>query len=213
VAGKRAAKPAQGVDETTAIAVDDPAGGYVARSALKLIAGLDHFGFSPMGRVALDIGASTGGFTQVLLERGARKVFAVDVGHGQLHPTVAGDPRVTSREGLNARDLSRADLGEPVDAIVADVSFISLRLVLPPALVLAAPGAWGLFLAKPQFEVGPANLGKGGVVRKAALAEGAAADLARWIEADLGWRVSGIIPSPIEGGDGNREFLIGASRD
>jgi 23S rRNA (cytidine1920-2'-O)/16S rRNA (cytidine1409-2'-O)-methyltransferase len=213
VAGRRAAKPAQGVDEGTAIAIDDPAGGYVARSALKLIASLDHFGFAPQGRTALDIGASTGGFTQVLLERGARKVFAVDVGHGQLHPTVASDPRVVSREGLNARDLALAGLGEPIDAIVADVSFISLKLVLPPALALAASGAWGVFLVKPQFEVGPANLGKGGVVRDLDLAKRTATELADWIEAGLGWKVDGVLGSPIAGGDGNREFLIGARRD
>jgi 23S rRNA (cytidine1920-2'-O)/16S rRNA (cytidine1409-2'-O)-methyltransferase len=213
VAGRRATKPAQSVSEDVAIAIDDPAGRYVARSALKLIAGLDHFGFSPQGRTALDIGASTGGFTQVLLERGAHKVFAIDVGHGQLHPTLAGDPRVVSREGQNARDLSLAHLGEAVDAIVADVSFISLRLVLPPSLALARPGSWGVFLVKPQFEVGPANLGKGGVVRDLDLGRRTAEELAGWIETDLGWKVAGIIPSSIDGGDGNREFLIGAHRD
>ena len=210
VAGRRAAKPAQGVDADAAITIDDPAGGYVARSALKLIAGLEHFGFSPEGRFALDVGASTGGFTQVLLEGGARKVFAIDVGHGQLHPAVASDPRVISREGLNARDLTAADLGEPAGAVVVDVSFISLRLVLPAALAVAGPDAWGVFLVKPQFEVGPANLSKGGIVRDAGLAERTATDLAGWIEADLDWRVAGIIPSPIEGGDGNREYLLGA---
>ncbi|HVZ14784.1 MAG TPA: TlyA family RNA methyltransferase [Bauldia sp.] len=213
VAGKRAEKAAQGVDAHTEIAVDDPAQPYVARSALKLIAGLDHFGLSPEGRTALDIGASTGGFTQVLLERGARRVYAIDVGHDQLHPAIAADPRVISREGLNARDLSDADLGEEIGAVVADVSFISLRLVLPAASALAARGAWGVFLAKPQFEVGPANLGKGGVVRDTGLAERAARDLARWIASDLRWQILGVIPSPIDGGDGNREFLIGARRD
>ena len=161
--------------------------------------------------MALDVGASTGGFTQVLLERGATKVFAVDVGHGQLDPKLAADPRVVSREGVNARDLGADDLGEPVAAIVADVSFISLRLVLPPVLALAAPGAWGVFLVKPQFEVGRENIGKGGIVRDPQLAERTAAEIAGWLEAEAGWRVAGLILSPIEGGDGNREFLLGAA--
>lgn len=213
VDGRLADKPAMNVEAESTIALDDPAAGYVSRGALKLIAGLDRFGFAARDRVALDLGASTGGFTQVLLERGARKAFAVDVGHGQLAPSLAADPRVVSREGLNARDLTEADLGEKVTAIVADVSFISLRLVLPPALALADPGAWGIFLVKPQFEVGRENLGKGGIVRDPQIAERAAADISAWLEGDLGWRVSGVILSPIAGGDGNREFLIGASRD
>jgi 23S rRNA (cytidine1920-2'-O)/16S rRNA (cytidine1409-2'-O)-methyltransferase len=212
VDGALAARPAQTVEASASIAVDDPAAGYVSRGSLKLIAGLDRFGYSPAGRVALDIGASTGGFTQVLLERGAARIFAVDVGHGQLDPTLAADPRVVSREGLNARDLTASDIGEPVAAIVADVSFISLRLVLPPALALAAPGAWGIFLVKPQFEVGRDAVGKGGIVRNPHLAERTAAEIATWLEADMGWRIGGVILSPIEGGDGNREFLIGAER-
>jgi 23S rRNA (cytidine1920-2'-O)/16S rRNA (cytidine1409-2'-O)-methyltransferase len=212
VAGEVAAKPAQTVEDGADIAVDDPAAAYVSRAALKLIAGLDRFGFSPNGRVALDLGASTGGFTQVLLERGARTVFAVDVGHGQLDPKLDADPRVVSREGVNARDLTAADIGEAPGAIVADVSFISLRLVLPPALKLAAPGAWGVFLVKPQFEAGRDAIGKGGIVRDASLGERTAADLATWLETEMGWRIAGVIMSPIEGGDGNREFLLGAER-
>jgi 23S rRNA (cytidine1920-2'-O)/16S rRNA (cytidine1409-2'-O)-methyltransferase len=212
VAGEVAAKPAQTVEDGAEIAVDDPAAAYVSRAALKLIAGLDRFGFSPNGRVALDLGASTGGFTQVLLERGARTVFAVDVGHGQLDPKLDADPRVVSREGVNARDLTAADVGEAPGAIVADVSFISLRLVLPPALKLAAPGAWGVFLVKPQFEAGRDAIGKGGIVRDATLGERTAADLATWLETEMGWRIAGVIMSPIEGGDGNREFLLGAER-
>lgn len=213
VNGALAARPSQSVDADSAIAVDDPAAHYVSRAALKLIAGLDRFGYSANGRVALDLGASTGGFTQVLVERGARKVFAIDVGHGQLDPGLASDPRVISREGLNARDLVAADIGEPVEAIVADVSFISLKLVLPPALALASPSAWGVFLVKPQFEVGREGVGKGGIVRDPHLGERAAADIATWLEAEIGWRIGGVILSPIEGGDGNREFLIGARRD
>jgi len=212
VDGRLADKPAMNVEAASAITLDDPAAGYVSRGALKLIAALDRFGFSPKDRAALDLGASTGGFTQVLLERGAAHVFAVDVGHGQLAPALAADRRVTSLEGLNARDLTRDDLGEPVTAIVADVSFISLRLVLPPALALAGAGAWGIFLVKPQFEVGRDNLGKGGIVRDPALAERTAADIATWLETELGWRTTGLILSPIAGGDGNREFLVGATR-
>jgi 23S rRNA (cytidine1920-2'-O)/16S rRNA (cytidine1409-2'-O)-methyltransferase len=212
IGGTLAERPAQNVAADADIQLDDPAAHYVSRAALKLIAALDRFGYSPEGRAALDIGASTGGFTQVLLERRARKVFAVDVGHGQLDPTLAADPRVDSREGLNARDLTAADIGEPIGAIVADVSFISLRLVLPPAMKLAAPDAWGVFLVKPQFEVGRDGIGKGGIVRDAQLAERTAADIATWIETEMGWRIGGLILSPIEGGDGNREFLIGAQR-
>jgi 23S rRNA (cytidine1920-2'-O)/16S rRNA (cytidine1409-2'-O)-methyltransferase len=217
VNGTLAAKPAMTVDAEAAIAVDDPAAGYVSRGALKLIAALDRFGYSPAGRSALDLGASTGGFTQVLLERGARKVFAVDVGHDQLDPKLKADARVISREGLNARDLTAGDLDTsgadgPPQAIVADVSFISLKLVLPPALRLAADDAWGIFLVKPQFEVGRAALGKGGIVRDPQAGERAAADIAHFLERDMGWRIGGVILSPIEGGDGNREFLIGADR-
>jgi 23S rRNA (cytidine1920-2'-O)/16S rRNA (cytidine1409-2'-O)-methyltransferase len=212
IGGTLAARPSQTVPPDAEIALDDPAAGYVSRAALKLVAGLDRFGYSPNGLTALDLGASTGGFTQVLLERGVRKVFAVDVGHGQLDASLAADRRVVSREGLNARDLVASDVEGGVEAIVADVSFISLRLALPPALALATPRAWGIFLVKPQFEVGRANIGKGGIVRDAHLAERTAADIAAWIENDLGWRIGGLILSPIEGGDGNREFLIGAER-
>jgi 23S rRNA (cytidine1920-2'-O)/16S rRNA (cytidine1409-2'-O)-methyltransferase len=212
VDGRLAAKPSLNVEPDTAIAVDDPASGYVSRGALKLIAALDRFGYSPNGLIALDVGASTGGFTQVLLERGATKVFAVDVGHDQLDPALAADPRVVSLEGTNARDLAAGMLDGTPAAIVADVSFISLRLVLPPVLALAAPAAWGIFLVKPQFEVGRDNIGKGGIVRDATLAERTAAEIAGWIDAETGWRVDGLLLSPVAGGDGNREFLIGARR-
>lgn len=212
VDGKLVARPATTVEPDAAIALDDPASGYVSRGSLKMIAALDRFGYSPAGQVALDIGASTGGFTQVLIERGAAKVFAIDVGHGQLAPELAADPRVISREGVNARDLTPDDIGEPAGVIVADVSFISLRIVLPPVLALAGAAAWGIFLVKPQFEVGRQALGKGGIVRDPGLAERTAADIAGWLEREQGWRVDGVILSPIEGGDGNREFLLGARR-
>jgi 23S rRNA (cytidine1920-2'-O)/16S rRNA (cytidine1409-2'-O)-methyltransferase len=210
VDGRVAVSAAMPVADDAIIVVDDPAGRYVSRSALKLVAGLDRFGYAAEGRLALDIGASTGGFTEVLLERGAAKVYAVDVGHGQFHPRLAADPRVVSIEGLNARDLGTGRVPEPVGAIVADVSFISLRLALPPALALAGPGAWGVFLVKPQFEVGREHVGKGGVVRDAGRARQAADDIAAWLAADIGWRVDGIAESPIAGGDGNREYVLGA---
>ena len=212
VDGKLVARPATTVEPDAAIALDDPASGYVSRGSLKLIAALDRFGYSPAGQVALDIAASTGGFTQVLIERGATKVYAIDVGHGQLDAKLASDPRVISREGVNARDLTPGDIGELAGVIVADVSFISLRLVLPPVLALAGPAAWGVFLVKPQFEVGREAIGKGGIVRDAGLSERTAADIAGWLESEMAWRVDGVILSPIEGGDGNREFLLGARR-
>lgn len=210
VDGKTETRPGRNVAADAALAIDDPAGGYVSRAALKLIAALDRFGFYPAELTALDLGASTGGFTQALLERGAAHVVAVDVGHGQLDPALAADRRVTLLEGLNARDLTREHLGgRSGQAIVADLSFISLKLALPPALSLTEPGAWGVFLVKPQFEVGREALGKGGIVRDPAAADAAAQDVAAWLE-DQGWRVAGTIPSPIAGGSGNREFLVGA---
>ena len=184
----------------------------MSRSALKLIAALDHFGFDPAGRFAVDIGASTGGFTQVLLERGARNVIAIDVGHRQLDPDLAADARVISLEGVNARDLRPAMIGAPIEALVSDVSFISQKLALPPALALCAPGAFAVVLAKPQFEVGPAHIGKGGLVRDEAVADEAVAGLAAWLESQPGWHVMGTVASPILGGDGNHETLIGAVR-
>ena len=149
----------------------------------------------------------------MLLERGAAHVVAVDVGHGQIDPVLAADTRLTVLEGLNARDLVQAQIaGRRIDAVVADVSFISLRLALPPALALAEPGAWGVFLVKPQFEAGREAVGRSGVVRDPAVADKVAADIAFWLEAALKWRIAGLVPSPIGGGSGNREFLIGARR-
>ena len=214
VAGVVARKAGAAIAHDAPIDVDDPAAAYVSRAALKLVAGLAHFGFDPAGSVALDIGASTGGFTQVLLERGAAKVFAIDVGHGQIDPALRADLRVVVREGLNARALASADLdGEAPDFLVCDVSFISLKLALPPALSLAAAGARGLFLVKPQFEVGRAAIGKGGLLKDPQGGPRVAEDIAAWLDAFPGWRVLGLCPSPIEGGDGNREFLLGAVRD
>jgi 23S rRNA (cytidine1920-2'-O)/16S rRNA (cytidine1409-2'-O)-methyltransferase len=213
VDGLAATKPGRAVAEGAAITIDDPARAYVSRAALKLVHGLGHFGIDPAGRLALDIGASTGGFTQVLLERGARHVFAIDVGHGQMRPELASDPRVTNIEGLNARDLNAENVGgKAPEIIVSDVSFISLKLALPPALDLAARGAFGVFLVKPQFEAGRAQIGKGGIVAPA-LGERIAADMAQWLEQQSGWRSLGVTDSPIEGGDGNREYLLGGVKD
>lgn len=209
VNGAKAVKPGMTVSADAEIVIDDPAERYVSRAALKLIAALDHFVLSPKDAHALDIGASTGGFTQVLLERGAAHVTAIDVGHGQMSPRLTGDQRVTNIEGLNARNLVRADIGErKVDWIVSDVSFISLKLALPPALALAAPGALCVLLVKPQFEAGKENIGKKGLLKNPELGPQIAADLEHWFTAEMGWQSLGITPSPIEGGDGNREFLL-----
>ena len=180
---------------------------WVSRGGVKLAAALDHFGFSPKGLVCLDVGASTGGFTHVLLARGAARVHALDVGHGQLHPSLAGDPRVLSREKSDARLLQPHDFPELPTAMVCDVSFISLALVLPAMLALGGRGTWLVTLIKPQFEVGPAFVTKG-LVRDAGARDRAVAAVRASIEA-TGWRVEGVVPSPIAGGDGNVEFLLG----
>lgn len=213
VDGAAAAKPGKPVSANAEISVEDPARHYVSRAALKLVAGLDHFCFDPSGKLALDVGASTGGFTQVLLERGAGHVMAIDVGHAQIRPELAADPRVTNIEGLNARELTSAHLdGRSPEIIVCDVSFVSIRLALPPALGLSAEGAYGVFLVKPQFEAGKEQIGKGGIVEQA-LGERIAGEVSDWLDGQTGWRSLGAIPSPIEGGDGNREFLLGGVRD
>lgn len=212
VDGVTVSRPGAAVPPGATVEINDPAAGYVSRAALKLVRGLEAFGFDPAGRVCLDVGASTGGFTQILLARGAARVHAVDVGHGQLDPGLAADPRVVVREGVNARALDAADVPEPVGAVVADVSFISLRLVLPPALARAAPDAWAVALFKPQFELGRAALGKGGIVRDPDMAARAAGDFGDWIAEHGGWRLAGIECAPIAGGDGNVEYLIGLER-
>lgn len=202
------------VSDAEELTLDEPSvARAVSRGGQKLIAALAAFEFDPAGRIALDVGASTGGFTQVLLDRGATKVYAADVGHGQLHPSLKADPRVVSLEGLDARRLTRATVPDPVGAITADVSFISLIKALGPALALAAPGAFLVGLVKPQFEVGPERIGKGGIVRDAEARQSALEAVTAWIAAQPGWRVAGAIPSPIKGGSGNVEFLIGALHD
>lgn len=206
VNGVLASKPHQMVSDADVIALDDPAAGYVSRAALKLIAGLDAGGIAVAGRTCLDLGASTGGFAQVLRERGAAKVYAVDVGHEQLHETVRRDPRVVVLEGQNARDLTAALIPGPIELLVCDVSFVSVLKILDAPLALCAPGADAVILVKPQFEVGRQRIGKGGIVTdEAAIAEAVGAVVAFMAERD--WRHVASVPSPIAGGDGNREIV------
>jgi 23S rRNA (cytidine1920-2'-O)/16S rRNA (cytidine1409-2'-O)-methyltransferase len=205
-------KPGALVGEAMALSVEGEAD-YVSRGALKLAAALDVFGFDAAERIGLDVGASTGGFTDVLLSRGALKVYAVDVGHGQLHAKLKDDPRVVSLEGRDARSLTKGDIPDQVGAIVADVSFISLEKALPAALALAAPGAWLVALVKPQFEAGRDAIGKGGIVRDAAVREAQGERIRAWLDEQSGWRTAGLMPSPIQGGSGNEEYLVGARFD
>ncbi len=184
---------------------------YVARSARKLIAGLDHFGLSPQGRICLDVGASTGGFTQVLLERHATIVYAVDVGREQLHASLKNCPKVISMEGTDARTLTPQHFNARIDALTCDVSFISLLKVLPTVLPLASPGAWMIALVKPQFEVGRAFIGKRGIVKDEQAKADAVARVSELVAAS-GWIIEGAVPSPIAGQDGNEETLLAATR-
>lgn len=184
---------------------------WVSRGGIKLAHGLDHFGWDVAGAVALDVGSSTGGFTDVLLQRGAAKVFAVDVGTNQLAWKLRQDPRVVVHEQTNARYLTEAIVTEPVDLVVCDASFIGLAKVLDTALGYARPGGRLLALIKPQFEAARDEIGKGGVVRDAGVHDRVCRDVAAWL-AGRGWRVSGIVPSPITGPEGNVEFLIGAQK-
>jgi 23S rRNA (cytidine1920-2'-O)/16S rRNA (cytidine1409-2'-O)-methyltransferase len=209
---RRLDKPGQAVDADLALELRRAGSPYVSRGGVKLAHGVEHFAIDPAGMVALDIGASTGGFSDVLLRRGARLVYAVDVGHGQLDWRLRNEPRVVVLERTNARHLNQNLIPEPVDLVVCDASFISLRLVLPAALELARPGAGLVALIKPQFEVGKGQVGKGGVVRDPALHEEVCAEIAHWLGEQQGWQVLGVTESPITGPKGNREFLIGARR-
>jgi 23S rRNA (cytidine1920-2'-O)/16S rRNA (cytidine1409-2'-O)-methyltransferase len=184
---------------------------WVSRGGVKLDHGLGHFGIDVAGAVALDVGASTGGFTDVLLARGAVRVYAVDVGTNQLAWKLRQDPRVVVLEQLNARALTAAHVPEPVDIIVCDASFIGLVKVLDVPLGFTRPGAHLVALVKPQFEAGRAEVGKGGVVRESAVHERVCAEAAAWVEG-RGWRVLGVTPSPITGPEGNVEFLLGAQK-
>ncbi len=185
---------------------------WVSRGGVKLAHGLDRFGIDAGGRIALDIGASTGGFTDVLLARGAARVYAVDVGRGQLDWRLRNDGRVVVLERTNARTLGRREVPEAVDLIVCDVSFIGLEVVLPAPLALARSEADLVALIKPQFEVGRGRVGKGGVVRQRELHQEVCERIAAWLAAQPGWRVLGLCESPIKGADGNTEFIVAAHR-
>ncbi len=185
---------------------------WVSRGGLKLAHALLHFGLSPQGRICLDVGASTGGFTDVLLTHGAAKVHAVDVGHGQLAWKLRSDPRVVVHEKTNARYLTRERIMDPITALVCDASFIGLTTLLPAPLSLCVPGAWAVALIKPQFEAGPAAVGSKGVVRDPAVHHAVCDRIQSWWAALPGWTVMGITESPITGPEGNREFLIAATR-
>ncbi len=186
---------------------------WVSRGGVKLAAGLDAFGLDPAGRVALDVGASTGGFTDVLLARGAARVYAVDVGYGQLAWKLRTDDRVVVLERTNARHLTTEQVPEPVGAVVCDASFIGLRAVLPAALALTAPGAFLVALVKPQFEAGPERVEKGGVVRDPAVHRDVCDTVTDWLAEQPGWRILGTAESPVTGPEGNTEFLFGAMRE
>jgi 23S rRNA (cytidine1920-2'-O)/16S rRNA (cytidine1409-2'-O)-methyltransferase len=213
VNGKVVTKPSLTFPKNVVITIADPAQDYVSRAALKLVAALDHFELDPRGHICLDVGASAGGFTEVLLKRRAEHVISIDVGHGQIHPRIENHHRVTSIEGLNARYLTEEDLGNrPITFIVSDVSFISLKLALAPALEMAQPGAMAVLLVKPQFEAGRDAISKAGLLKEPETAPDVAAELERWLVEDMGWQSLGLIPSPIAGGDGNVEFLLGGKK-
>ncbi|MCC0004392.1 MAG: TlyA family RNA methyltransferase [Methylobacteriaceae bacterium] len=207
--GRKVARPSEPVTADARIEASAPYE-WVSRGGVKLEAALDVFAIDPAELSCLDIGASTGGFTHVLLSRGARNVTCVDVGTGQLHPDIERDARVKNLEQTDARKLAASDLPAPPDLIVIDVSFISLDRILPHVLALAAPGARLVALVKPQFEAGPEHVRKG-VVRDEKIHASVCAKIEKLVD-DLGWRRIGLIASPIAGGDGNREFLIGAQR-
>lgn len=208
--GKAVTRPSDMMDDDADI-IATPAHPWVGRGGLKLDHALTLWPVVVEGRTVLDVGASTGGFTQVCLSRGAARVYAVDVGRGQLHPTLASDPRVVELSGTDARLLDANLIPTPPDVIVTDVSFISLAKALPAALALAGEGAELVALVKPQFEVGRERVGKGGLVKDEAARAGALADVVAWLEG-IDWRVLATADSPVTGGDGNREFLLRAVR-
>jgi 23S rRNA (cytidine1920-2'-O)/16S rRNA (cytidine1409-2'-O)-methyltransferase len=211
-ADKRIDKPGTPLAEDTLLRVQGRDHPWVSRGGLKLAFALEHFAIDPRGAVALDIGASTGGFTDVLLTHGAAKVYAVDVGRAQLAWKLRQDRRVVVCEGVNARHLTRNDIPEPVDLITCDASFIGLATLLPAPLALAKPEAGLIALIKPQFEAGRAQIGKGGVVRDPAVHQAVCQRVAEWVGALPGWCVVGIGESPIQGPAGNHEFLLYARR-
>jgi len=208
---RRIAKAGDMLYEDIALEVRGQDHPWVSRGGLKLAHALTHFRLSPQGHVCLDVGASTGGFTDVLLSNGAAKVHAVDVGHGQLAWKLRIDPRVVVHEKTNARHLTRAQVPDPIGALVCDASFIGLATLLPAPLALCIPGAWAVALIKPQFEAGRDAIGSKGVVRDPAVHAMVCDRIRAWWSALPGWTVLGITESPITGPEGNREFLIAAT--
>jgi len=209
---QRIDKPGQPIAPDKPLEVRGQDHPWVSRGGLKLEKGLAAFGIDPTGMVAIDVGASTGGFTDVLLQGGAAKVYAVDVGRGQLHWKLRSDARVIVLEATNARTLTPAQIPEPADIVVCDASFIGLEKVLPAALALTKPEALLVALIKPQFQVGKGEVGKGGVVRDPALHERVCAESRAWLDAQPGWRALDIVESPITGPSGNVEFLLGGRK-
>lgn len=206
-------KPGTQLAEDTALEVRGQPHPWVSRGGLKLAHALEDFSIDPTGMIAVDVGASTGGFTDVLLTKGAARVYAVDVGHGQLAWKLRTDERVVVLEKTNARHLTAEQIPDPIDIVVCDASFISLKTVLPAALALCRPGARLAALIKPQFEAGREHVGKGGVVRDPAVHEAVCEEIRAWLESLEGWRVDGITTSPITGPEGNVEFLIVGTRE
>ena len=213
IGDRRVEKAGQLLPADADLRVREPDHPWVSRGGLKLVKGLDHFGINPSGLICLDIGAATGGFTDVLLARGCARVYAVDVGHGQLAWKLRQDPRVIVLERTNARYLTPAQVPEAPALIACDASFIGLETILPAPLGLAAPGARLIALIKPQFEVGKGRVGKGGVVRDPALHQEVCKRIEAWLQGLPDWRVLGFTESPILGPQGNKEFLIAAERD
>ncbi|CCG39949.1 TlyA family RNA methyltransferase [Magnetospirillum molischianum] len=210
---RRVDKPGTPVAEDFPLTLKGQDHPWVSRGGLKLSHAIETFAIDPNGKTAIDVGASTGGFTDVLLTHGAARVYAVDVGHGQLAWKLRTDPRVVVMERTNARHLTVADIPEPIDMVVCDASFIGLETVLPAAMDLTRPGAVLAALIKPQFEVGKGRVGKGGVVREPELHQEVCERIRSWLSLRSGWRVEGISESPIQGPEGNREFLIVGRRD
>ncbi|MGI9406762.1 MAG: TlyA family RNA methyltransferase [Hyphomicrobiaceae bacterium] len=206
-------KPGALVAPGRSIEVDGAQNPYVSRGGLKLEYALKHYGFSPEGVIAIDAGSSTGGFSDVLLRGGAKRVYGVDVGTGQLHASLRHEPRMIVLEGTDVRNLTPEIIPEPVTSIVSDVSFISLTQALPPAMSFAAPGAWLVALIKPQFELEAREIGKGGIVRSEEARLRAVDKVAAWLAGCPGWRALEPVQSPITGKGGNIEYLIGATFD
>lgn len=211
VDGKIVTKSSQRITPGSIIEIASDAPDYVSRGGVKLEHALTHFKLPVQDKTIIDLGSSTGGFTEVLLRGGAGHIYAVDIGHDQLHKTLCNHPRITRMEGIDARSLKSSDFTKPIDAITADLSFISLTKALSEPLKLVADGGWLIALIKPQFELSKKALGKGGIVRSDEQRLKAPQNVSEWLATQHGWNEVGIIPSPIEGQHGNKEFLLAAT--